>query len=193
MKLRFFLMPIIAASLIVSGCGQDPPPPQAPAPAEDTDDEARRQAELERQRQLEEERRRREAEARERAIEEARSALTAMVFFEYDQSDLTPEAQRILRDKVDVLRANPAVRLTIEGHADERGSNEYNLALGQRRAGSVLSYFTSLGLDGARFRTISYGEERPLNPASNEMAWSRNRRAAFVITAGEASIQPVGP
>jgi peptidoglycan-associated lipoprotein len=83
-----------------------------------------------------------------------------------------------------VLRANPDVTLRITGHADERGSIEYNLALGLRRANAVKDYLTGFGLSGARFTTETMGEDRPLDPGSGESAWARNRRAEFTVTAG---------
>jgi len=123
-------------------------------------------------------------------IEEARETLTTPVYFDYDQSAITPQARRVLESKAEILRASPQVRLRLEGHADERGSNEYNLALGNRRAESVLNFFTSFGLQGNRFSTVSYGEERPAVDESNEEAWAQNRRVEFVITAGRNQINP---
>jgi peptidoglycan-associated lipoprotein len=111
-----------------------------------------------------------------------------MVHFEYDESDITSEAERVLRDKVDILRANPAVRMRVEGHADERGSTEYNQALASRRAQSVKTFITGFGLEGDRFETVSFGEERPLVNRSDEEAWAQNRRAEFVITGGGATL-----
>lgn len=191
MKPRTLLVLAFAIALPIGGCKKDPPPAPAPQPAATDDDEARRRAEEEARARAEREAAARAEAERQRQIEMARSALTALVFFEYNMANLTPEAQRILRDKVDILRANPTVQLRIEGHADERGSTEYNIALGQRRAESVRSFFESFGLTANRFSLISYGEERPLDSGSNESSWSRNRRAAFVITAGENDIQPV--
>jgi peptidoglycan-associated lipoprotein len=107
-----------------------------------------------------------------------------MVNFEYNEAAITPAAEQVLREKADILRANPGVQVRIEGHADERGSTEYNQALGSRRAETVKAFFTSFGLDASRFATTSFGEERPLVNRSDEDAWSQNRRAEFVITAG---------
>lgn len=101
------------------------------------------------------------------------------IYFAFDDATLTAEAQRILRRKAEFLRGNPGVRVRIEGHCDERGTAEYNLALGDRRAESAKSFLVRLGIDPARLSTISYGEERPLDPGSNEAAWARNRRAEF--------------
>jgi peptidoglycan-associated lipoprotein len=146
-------------------------------------------AEEARLRAEEEARRRAEEEAR-RAVEEARATLTAKVYFDYDMSEIRPDAEQVLRAKLEILRNSPQVQLRIEGHADERGSNEYNLALGNRRAQAVVDFFTNFGLDGNRFSIVSYGEERPAAQGSNEEAWSQNRRAEFVITAGQDSINP---
>ena len=93
-------------------------------------------------------------------------------------------------EKVDILRANPNVTVRVEGHADERGSTEYNLALASRRADAVKTFFTGFGLDADRFPTVSYGEERPLVNRSDEAAWAQNRRAEFVITGGGGALTP---
>ena len=103
------------------------------------------------------------------------------VFFDYDRATLSDEAKRDLDANVTWLRANPQVRITVEGHCDERGTNEYNLALGDRRAKTVRDYLVAAGVDVRRIITISYGEERPFNPGHDESAWRENRRAHFVI------------
>jgi len=107
--------------------------------------------------------------------------LRERVNFEFDRSRITDEAAAILQRKADVLRAHPDLRIAIEGHCDERGSLEYNMALGQRRAQSTLQYLTGLGISGDMFTTVSYGEERPVAQGANEGAWAQNRRAEFVI------------
>jgi peptidoglycan-associated lipoprotein len=94
---------------------------------------------------------------------------------------LTPQAQEILTKKAKWLRDNPAATVTIEGHCDNRGTNEYNLALGEGRAQSAKTFLMDLGVDVSKLRTISYGEERPLDPQQTESAWAKNRRAHFVI------------
>ena len=132
----------------------------------------------------------RAAAERERAIAEAREILEQRVHFDYDESAIRPDAESVLRQKVAILRASPAVRIRLEGHADERGSVEYNQALGNRRAQSVLDFFGQQGLMGSNFQTTSFGEERPLSAGSNETAWAQNRRVEFVITAGGGSINP---
>lgn len=103
------------------------------------------------------------------------------IFFAYDSSALTPQAQDILRKKATFLKANPNVKVTVEGHCDERGTNEYNLALGESRARTSKAFIVDLGIPAARIATISYGEERPLVRGSMEEAWAKNRRAHFVI------------
>ncbi|MCU0560094.1 MAG: peptidoglycan-associated lipoprotein Pal [Desulfobacterales bacterium] len=103
------------------------------------------------------------------------------IFFGYDSSAITAEAQEVLRRKAAFLKANPAIRITIEGHCDERGTNEYNLALGEARAKSAKAFLVDLGISANRIATISYGEERPLVEGRTEEAFAKNRRAHFVI------------
>ena len=103
------------------------------------------------------------------------------VFFGYDQSDLSTEARATLDRQVSWMKQYPNVSVTIEGHADERGTREYNLALGERRATSVRSYLMSMGVDASRINTISYGKERPAVPEDNAAAWSQNRRGVTVV------------
>jgi len=104
------------------------------------------------------------------------------VFFAYDSAELGPEEQSVLDANAEILRRNPTWVITIEGHCDERGTPEYNLGLGERRALVARDYLLTLGLQPDRIRTVSYGKEFPFDPASNEEAWARNRRAHFVIT-----------
>jgi peptidoglycan-associated lipoprotein len=105
------------------------------------------------------------------------------VFFEYDSSELTEAGQMVLNENATTLKTNPSWAITIEGHCDERGTAEYNLALGERRAMTARSYLVSLGLHADRLRTVSYGKEFPFDPGHDEGAFSKNRRAHFVITA----------
>ena len=123
-----------------------------------------------------------EAQEQERLRTAARNRfLNENIHFEFDRSNLLPEAQEILRSKAQWLRDNPDVLVIIEGHCDERGTNEYNLALGDRRANSAKAYLVDLGIAGSRLTCISYGEERPLDYGHNEEAWAKNRRAQFTI------------
>jgi len=167
--------PLLASFVLLAACGSKAPPelptpapaetaaaprPESPAPAPVTDDaEARRRAEL----------------------AAARATLESMIFFGFDQSEIDAVARATMEAKVPLLRASPAARLRIEGHADERGSDEYNLALGMRRATAAKRFLVSAGLDEGRFEAVSYGEERPLQAGSTEDAWGRNRRAEFHV------------
>ena len=103
------------------------------------------------------------------------------IYFEFDRSTLTSESQEILRKKAKWLKANRNVKVVIEGHCDNRGTNEYNLALGDRRAASTKAFLVNLGISSSRMVTISYGEERPLMHGQNEKAWAKNRRAHFEV------------
>lgn len=133
---------------------------------------------------------RRERERMERETAGAREVLTEIVFFQYDSDEISGDAEEKLRLKAAVLAANPNVRLRIEGHADQRGSTEYNLALGQRRAEAVRSFLANYGIDPERFTTVSFGKERPLVEGDDEEAWSRNRRAEFGIAGGQVTVVP---
>jgi peptidoglycan-associated lipoprotein len=104
------------------------------------------------------------------------------IFFDYDRAELKPEARERLAKNAQWLTANPQFLLTLEGHCDERGTNEYNLALGDRRASAARDYLQSLGVANTRVKTISYGEERPFCEGHDESCWSQNRRAHFMIT-----------
>lgn len=118
------------------------------------------------------------------ARETARARLEAPIYFDFDRSDIMPAARVTLDAKLDILRTNPSVRMQISGHADERGSDEYNLALGQRRAAAAKRYLVQRGVAEDRLEVISFGEERPVCTASDDSCWSRNRRDDFEITAG---------
>ncbi len=103
------------------------------------------------------------------------------IYFDFDKSNIKHKAQEILKRKAEWLRNNSGESIIIEGHCDERGTNEYNLALGDRRAQSAKNFLVDLGIADSRLTTISYGEERPVNPRHNEKAWSKNRRAQFIL------------
>lgn len=105
------------------------------------------------------------------------------VYFEYDSAEVSDAGRAVLQANAGVLKRYSTWAITIEGHCDERGTAEYNLALGERRAVAARMYLISLGIDSNRLRTVSYGSEFPFDPAHDESAWSRNRRAHFVITA----------
>lgn len=118
-------------------------------------------------------------------IKLATAALTATVYFDYDRSDITDAARTTLDAKVPVLTQNTGVRIRIAGHTDSRGSDEYNLALGQRRAAAAKRYLTDRGIDGSRIEIVSFGEERPTCTDESEGCWSKNRRDEFEITGGQ--------
>lgn len=101
------------------------------------------------------------------------------IHFDFDQFTLSPEARTVLNQNARYLQANSGLKVVIEGHCDERGSDEYNLALGERRAAAAKQYLVSLGISADRLSVISYGEERPLVDQTNEQAWAQNRRAEF--------------
>jgi peptidoglycan-associated lipoprotein len=104
------------------------------------------------------------------------------VFYALDMAELDTAGQQVLNTNADILRKYPTWIITIEGHADERGTAEYNLALGERRALAARNYLVSLGIPADRLRTVSYGKEFPFDPGHDEAAWSKNRRAHFVVT-----------
>lgn len=105
------------------------------------------------------------------------------IHFDFDKYNIKPEEARILEENARWLKAHPTVKIIIEGHCDERGTNEYNLALGEKRARAAYNYLVALGIDPSRMKIISYGEEMPIDPGHNEIAWAKNRRAHFLIVA----------
>jgi len=192
------LLLVIPGLIFTASCakkGVESGPAVTPATTAEEEADARRLAEerarqealvaqkaLEEQRLLEE---RLREEARQRRKREELAArhrfLKEDIHFEFDKSRLLPEAKEILRCKAEWLVAHPAITVIIEGHCDERGTNEYNMALGNRRAESVKRFVVDLGIAPERVTTVSYGEERPLDPRHNEEALAKNRRAHFVI------------
>jgi peptidoglycan-associated lipoprotein len=183
MRAPSLLMLLTAAAFAVACGGRSAPeepapePTTAPAPTpapEPVDDSAERE-------RLERERLAREAAERARTVS---ADLAAMINFDYDQATVRSADQETLDRKAAILVANPGVRIRISGHADERGSDEYNLALGNRRAAAAKRYLENKGVDGSRIEVVSYGEERPLNPGSDETAYAQNRRDEFEVTGG---------
>jgi peptidoglycan-associated lipoprotein len=112
-----------------------------------------------------------------------KKGILAPVFFEFDSAEMSSEGQSVLAKNAETMKQYPTWVVSIEGHCDERGTAEYNLALGERRALSVRQYLVSLGIAAERLRTVSYGKEFPFDPGHGEQSWSRNRRANFVVTA----------
>ena len=194
-----------AAAAVAVACGGNPPP-QNPTPTgvnQDSIDAAARarqdsidRAAREAQERDEAERRRQQQIADSLAAmgnstEAMRTLVGTMIHFEYDQATIRPDDAGVLDQKVAILQANPNLRIRISGHCDERGSDEYNLALGNRRATSAKQYLVSHDIDAGRIETVSYGEERPLAPGHDDNAWAQNRRGEFeIIAGGEALRQP---
>ena len=185
------LLLVIPGLLIVTSCAKktvkvDLAQTQEAAAAKLAAEKAK-QEEIARQRSLDEKRRQqaekhRQEEAARRKIIVARNLfVNENIYFDFDKSNLKAENQEVLKRKAEWLRNNPGESVIIEGHCDERGTNEYNLALGDRRAQSAKNFLIDLGISESRLTTISYGEERPADPRHNENAWSKNRRDHFVL------------
>jgi len=195
MIVRRFAVAVLAATLAVGACKGDPPPMPEPPTADQDSLQAYRDSVANAERMARAAAAAAAAEAAAAAAERAaaaaaRTTLMEQVLFDFDESAIRMDQQSLLRQKVAILRASPQVQLRIAGHADERGSTEYNLALGTSRAAAIRDYLTDSGLPASRFSIVSYGEERPSNRSSSEMAWSQNRRAEFEITAGSSAINP---
>jgi peptidoglycan-associated lipoprotein len=188
------LLALLAVAAVAAACGGKPEPEQpAPEPTvttptvnQDSIDAARRAADEEaRRRAAEEEARRRGADA----AGTLRAELSSMINFGYNEADIRAEDQSNLDRKAAILQANPGLRVRISGHADDRGSDEYNLALGNRRAAAAKRYLENKGIDPARIEVISYGEERPLAQGADEASWAQNRRDEFEPTGGADSLK----
>jgi peptidoglycan-associated lipoprotein len=150
---------VIAMSLVATGCEEDPPPEEPVQPDVQTEPEPPPEPE---------------------PVVDTYNA--EAIYFAFDDYSLGGDAKAALSNLAEYLKTNPSAFVQIEGHCDERGTNEYNLALGDRRANSVRDHLIDLGVTPDRLSTISYGEEKPAMDGSNEQAWSQNRRAEFVIS-----------
>jgi peptidoglycan-associated lipoprotein len=200
---RAYLLVLAGIAAVAVACPGNPPPAETtPTPTvnqESIDADARAQREREeaeaRAREEAEQRRRQQLAdslaAAGRTVEAVRTILGTMIHFDYDKANVRPDDASVLDQKVAILQANSNLRIRIAGHCDERGSDEYNLALGNRRATSAKQYLVSHGIDAGRIETVSYGEERPLTPGHDEGAWAQNRRDEFeIISGGESLRQP---
>ncbi len=169
---RYLFVPVAVVGLLLSACSKKPKPvvqqepeaprfeqPAPPVASGPSEDELRRQR-----------------------IQARIAEVFKPIYFEYDQSTLSESGRRTLVAIGDLLKEVPEVTVRIEGHADERGTNEYNLALGERRAASIQSYLQTYGVNGGRLNIISYGEERPASDGTSEDSWRMNRRAEFTTT-----------
>ena len=213
MRLSHRFAPVLLIALFAAACSGNPepepvPPPPPPPPAPVVDDGAEREREAAQlceramaamqsgdyttaRELLEQAVRDYEgttcAESASGEIERAAAgeAIVARIHFDYNMADITDASVPVLQAKAEALRAYPDIRLRIEGHCDERGSLEYNQALGMRRAQAAMEYLGTLGIDAGRLDVVTFGEERPLATGSNESAWRQNRRDEFVITDGD--------
>jgi peptidoglycan-associated lipoprotein len=183
---------LILAGAVVVACAKPPAPAPAPAPAAapSVDSSRIRDSLANAKRMADSASAERERQAA--AVAAARTALVAKIFFDYDKSDITDQGKAILDAKVPVLNSNPGIRIRVEGSCDRRGSDEYNLALGQRRAAAAKRYLTDHGIDAARIDIISYGAERPVAEGDAEDAYSQNRRDEFAIVAGGDNLKVAG-
>lgn len=183
------LVSLLAVAAVAAACGGAPEPEQPVPVAVDSAairDRARQDSiDAENRRRAEEEARRAEADrlAREAAARAGavRDELAAMINFDYNVADIRPADQGNLDRKAAILQANPSVRVRISGHADERGSDEYNLALGERRAVAVRRYLYNLGVPVSQLSVVSYGEARPAVSGTGEAVWALNRRAEIKL------------
>ena len=180
---------LLLAALAFAACRPvppaTPPPPPGPTSAEiearriaDSITEVQRLAHIE---AAEAERAERDRAERARQL---RAIVEEVVYFDYDASDIRSDTKAKLLTKLDILRNHPGIELRLEGHADERGTSEYNIVLGSERNDAVMRFLTAYGLDRSRFTSVSFGEEAPVALASTEEAWARNRRVEFVILRG---------
>lgn len=191
MRLSMMLVSLAVSGAVVAGCGgrqpeETPAPVATPAPTVNQDSiDAANRARAEAERLAREEADRRAAAdraARERAA--LMADIAAMVHFDFDRSDIRSNDMANLDRKAAILNANSGLRLRISGHADDRGSDEYNFALGNRRAAAAKRYLVSKGIADGRIDIVSYGEERPMAQGADEASWQQNRRDEFEVVAG---------
>jgi peptidoglycan-associated lipoprotein len=195
----------VAPTLVVFGLAaaaacakKTPPPAPAPAPApaqaagpnQDSIDAARRDSIARAQRMADS--LRAEQDRLAAAIAAARNTITQLIYFDFDKSDLSDQDKATLDAKIPILNANPSLHIRVGGNCDARGSDEYNLALGQRRAAAAKRYLTDHGVDASRVDVISYGKEKPIAQGDTEEAYAQNRNDQFEITAGGDNIRTAG-
>ncbi len=164
-SLKLALIPLACLVLIAGGCGKKKPPAEvaAPPPVETTPPPEP------------------PPPPPPPAQEETPQLNLQNIYFDFDRYELREDARSTLANNAKQLEGNPGVKVTIEGHCDERGTVEYNLALGEKRASAARDYLVNYGITGDRLSTVSFGEERPVDPGHNEEAWAKNRRDAFVV------------
>ena len=162
---------IVLSLFITSGCGKKPAPP-AEEPVQKVEEQPAPKPQVTEPQRKDDD-----------ALKPPRDLAFDAVHFDFDKSSIRSDQRSTINRTAQLLDKYPSVKVLIEGHCDERGSNEYNLALGQRRADTAKLYLVDYGISGSRISTVSHGEERPVAAGHNESAWSKNRRAEFVITA----------
>jgi peptidoglycan-associated lipoprotein len=194
----------IVLAAAATACSKQPPPPPVPTVDSAAIRDSIARAEAARRAYEDSVRRAREAAAeaeRRRAdslaaiareTERVRGMLTTRIHFDFDKSNIRPDDATLLDTKIAILQANPGVSISITGNCDERGSDEYNLALGNRRALAAKEYLVNRGISADRITTASNGEENPVNPGHDEDAWAQNRNDAFVLTAGGQVLKAPG-
>jgi len=191
------LVLILCAGLLLTGCPkktvvkEEPSMKKAEEPVAEREKAAKLEAEKEAARIREEEAKKAKEQEFEKSLvakkepgiagEVFESRLLKDIHFDFDKYDIRPEDTEILKENAALLMKYPKVKIQVEGHCDERGTNEYNLALGERRANAAKKYLLSLGISADRISSISYGEEKPMDVEHNEEAWDKNRRGHFVI------------
>jgi peptidoglycan-associated lipoprotein len=191
-KSLVLLVLILCLGLIVTGCPKKTVLKEEPTvkKAEEPVAEREKAAKAEAERAAREKELAKEKEFEKSLVAKKEPGITGEVFeskmlkdihFDFDKYDIRPGDAEILKENAALLMKNPGVKIQIEGHCDERGTVEYNLALGERRANSAKRYLSSLGLTANRISTISYGKEKPLDPGHNEQAWAKNRRDHFIV------------
>jgi peptidoglycan-associated lipoprotein len=173
---------LLCAVLLVVGCAKKVAPPvEQPKPVQVAPDTAGTAARLAAEAAAAAERARQEELAAAARAEQAAKGMIQIVYFDYDKSNLRPDAREAANTDAGIIQKYPNWKVRIEGNCDERGTEEYNLALGERRANTVKDFFVQYGIDGGRLSTVSYGETRPAATGHDESAWAKNRRAELVI------------
>ncbi len=194
MRQRVVYTAILGLSIVAAACGKKDEPVMQPTPTsgvnQDSIDRARADSIRNAQRIQDSIRMANAGNNAAASREEAMRVLTTAIHFAYDASTISGNDQSILDQKAAILQANPGVRIRITGHCDERGSDEYNLALGMNRAIAAKEYLVRRGVDGSRIDVASLGREVPVDPSSNEAAWAQNRRDEFDVTAGGSNLMP---
>ena len=194
----------IVLAAAATACSKQPPPPPVPTVDSAAIRDSIARAEAARRAYEDSVRRAREAAAEAerrrtdslaaiaRETERVSGMLTTRIHFDFDKSNIRPDDAALLDTKIAILQANPGVSISITGNCDERGSDEYNLALGNRRALAAKEYLVNRGISADRITTASNGEENPVNPGHDEDAWAQNRNDAFVLTAGGQVLKAPG-